>query len=747
MDTNLKDLNSNNWQKGSNSDSPHRYSAPGLASAQPQNDINTSTATSHRIATSPTVSDNVKHPEYFPSSRYLAQADPDYHRAPTGVSRGNGDNLAATDIPNTELFRPTLRAKSRQGASSSQKRDNFISQVQSSGLSKPKTSPVLVDSAGKHTSRKTKANEGEEAKRPYNEGYRDRMRAVENSKLFFRIPLDGADTVSMLQNLYSKISVFEKKQAADLDKLVNSTPESPFDEEVWDNFARQQVQLVERYSDFLYYATLPSEKAVLTKGFIRKYKITTRLWNNGISVFVDVLRSRSPSSNKVLASFVIHCMNILMLCIDPVFDARHIWIESLGDLALVCLMSNVRACANWREMCLYWYQRRALLTPGTGRLYRHMATISDWHVDSLFYICKSLTAVQSMPVPTSDILSMLNNTIVSGNSSKIQTKALITESKSIITLMEMHLHCINCPPPDSELRLDPALAQDIQSCDSIVINHGAAIAFCNITALLKYGDSSCTLFNYFKQTNKKRWTSSSGANKDSTDQLDDGTAKNEEGEIVFPTPGSEEIISLKSAKAIAKYILDSFIYTTDFSVGLQHVIVWTYFLLAAAKAPSHIRDCYIDKDFPFKSIVEYLNNICSIHDNKRYYSSQEVILVHSTPRIGPEPDQPVPEERFQHFLNLTPENERPNMDNFPSLFERPLPEEVHIRGFVWYNLIPNFSYLNKEVSPLDEPYVAHYGAAYLTKIRVKRLRVLGRELTLRTPWIKYDSNSNLFYVS
>lgn len=730
---------------GSDLDSPRNSSVRAVASTGPSNDIHSPNTRSPSKMSAGSPGDlSGRQSKHFPTNKHLAQADPDYNRSSApGVPAGNiGVVGGNNELINTELFKPTLRKKLPQSGTiaspttptvpSPHKSSRSQSNAQRRKLREPrKTSDstsaplaALVESAKKNVSILRKGQSGKETsvpqKRSYNEGYKERIESVENSQLFFRVPLEADAIISLLQTIYSNISSLEASLGPKLEKLKATTSASPFDEDLWNKFAWQQIQLVESYCDFLYHASSPSEKLAITKGLVRKYKIPTRLWNYGISSFVEVLRSRSPASNNVLARFVIHCMNLLMLFVDPIYDTRHIWIESLGDLALVCLMANVRACADWRDMCMYWYQRRSLLTPGTGRLYRHMATICESKIGSLFYICKSLTATQPMAIVPGDILSMLNRATFALGPSSADSEQSAYERTIVLNYVDMHLNCMGIST-SGKFKIYHALGDDILN-GHLIADHGASFAFCNIASLIGYGDESYSLWMFFKQTGKKR-------------QPGSADPANEQWPVQFPK--HDEYKRLQNNRELAFYILKAFLNSPDFSTGLQHVIIWMYFLIAVSQVPASIRDIYIDEAFPFALLSQFINHVNAIMDPENCEKSRR------NPRLGPKRLAHVPEERLQHLMKITPESDRPQLEPIPSLQERPLPEEVHIRGFAWSQTL-QYPQLNKDVTPLDEPYVAYYGEEYLTEVRTKRITALARDLEACSNWLYFDKSTELY---
>lgn len=610
-------------------------------------------------------------------------------------------------------------------------------------------------------------------RRHYNEGYKDRIKSLEKSPLFFRVPLNRDQTIRELQRIYSDITTLEPRCKAILDPA--NKPQL-YDEDQWGEIAQTQIKLVEHYCDFLYYASTAIENGS-TKGLVRKYRIPTRLWNFGISLFIDSLRESRPQFTSVLGRFVINCMNLLMLFVDPIYETRHVWIESLGDLAFVCLISDVKACADWPEMCMYWYQRRLLLTPGTGRVYRHMASICDIKIDKLFYICKSCTSWQPTVLDPNEVLSLLNIEIdtrkyysdydISANNSNSASLNSNRNStldypyrthSSITSLCLLHLQCMGIIKKD-RFYVDRDLKNEIILSHKHTTDHGAAIAFCNIAALLGHGNPENPLFGLFQALYKKKKQKGSSSEIESSESSNANnsnynapTASNEE-EVFVPNWADEKSITgisqLTIPRVLAFEILYAFLESHEWVPTLQHVIIWLYFFIALCENFPDAQEYYFSKFKPHLFAL-YLNHIIDISDDKRYFhdnSGQPYQGRRDSPNEAA-PDSIAPEERLALLVSdLRLQVPNAEIADVPLLMDRALPEEYHIRGFVWSSALERYRYLFSETSIPDEPFVAAPSAHYLNEIRVKRILSLAIDLSKSCSWLVYDRSSQMFLTS
>lgn len=695
---------------GSDLESPQNSSVRAVASMEPSNDLYSSITNSpSKMSAGSPIGSRSRHPKHFPTSRHLAQADPDYKRSTVPNSSATGEHSTQ------ELFMPTLLKKPRQASTRASL--NASRQPNNSSLPNPKRRQKVSENPNLDVKNNELVVRKEETRRArsYNEGYRDRIKSIQSS---VRIVYDTNSIIGFLEEIYSKIMTFEVSLSAKLEKLNASTSASPFDEHVWEGVASQQLQLIELYTDFIYHASLPSDMVATTKRLVRKYNIPVRLWKNGVSTFAEILKSRSPASDAVLVRFSMHCMTLLMQLIAPGYDSRHVWMESLGDLALTCYYLDMRGCADWNTMVMYWYERRWLLTPGTGRIYRQMAVVCDSRLDTLFYLCKCLTSTQPSAVTSDHMKATIYRPHL------VHMRA----NESMKTFVKQHLYFLGSGSPvGTQLKLSiMTLENEIRQCHYPITDHGATVAFCNISALMNYGDDSCSLNMFFKQlAGLKQGAHSGGETKD------------------YPScvPEQSEVLILEPIKSLAYHVLDAFLNVSDYTAGLQHVLVWIYFLIVVSRAPSNLSTAYIDSKFPFESLVNYLNGLLLVKQSEAHYSNDpsrtNSHIMHST-----DPEAHLTRDQSDYLVEGKTQ-EHPSIEPIPSDIERSLPEEVHMRGFLWAQSFQH-PYFTAEVDLLDEPFVAYYGSSHLTPVRVDRVLNLALELDTLVPWLEYDTATRFF---
>lgn len=277
---------------------------------------------------------------------------------------------------------------------------------------------------------------------------------------------------------------------------------------------------------------------------------------------------------------------------------------------------------------------------------------------------------------------------------------------------------------DTPFEFHESFSSVIKPCDSVIVSCGATVAFCNLAGLLNYGDASYSMNAYFRQNNNNPMLNSHESEQKTSDRL-------------VQTPGQGEFHSLAKNKTLAYFMLELFANSNDISASLKHVIIWMYFLIAASHVPAAIRDTYIDETFPFQPLAMFTVNVSSMNSSKRLISPS--LEKHRyCDRVVPQYEL-VPEERLQYYIQQTPESDRPALESIPSLYDRPLPEEVHIRGFAWSQML-QYPQLNMGVPSPDEDIISLYGPIYLTGVRVKRVLALARDLG-ETPWFKWENET------
>lgn len=542
----------------------------------------------------------------------------------------------------------------------------------------------------------------------YNPGLKNRLQNIPEPELFFRRPITGGDqeVVAQMMMLLQKVQDKEMRQNEASKRLKSKQANSITDEE-WARFTTAQFHLIEHYCDILFCASSINGNNLRAHEFIKINKIPTRFWNQGISSFIDIIRNIHPHSTTTLGDFVMTCANYLVPLTDDIYDTKHVWMESLGDLALICLLSKAKG-SEWSGMGKYWYSKRSILTPGTGRVYRHLFTASADNVDRLFYLCKSSSC--SQPIEFSrqehDILS--RHVQVEPRSDQKFDARYFKFISQVYTRTLM------------EIRTD--------FDESIFWYRPAATTFCNISALLAHGQQVCSISRYLNIYIEQK------QNKFDTSYLDLNT--------IIPTSYELELgasarkLAFKFRKVIIRDKENN--KETEHRYSRQTILIWLYFLLAMSKVPRHITEPYFDI-FPFEQFTDYVNDAIR---------QQAIKRIHNTPNgpiafddLGINYDITSVKKHNESGSLASQKLVYESLKNYPDYTTWPFPEEIHMRGFSWYYLLPNFPHFRPREDFLDEPFVAARGEDSLDELRSKRIRSLARRLGEDSTWFTYSSST------
>lgn len=311
------------------------------------------------------------------------------------------------------------------------------------------------------------------------------------------------ELTDQLQSVYYEIGKLEEQCASGCAKLE---AQQTFSEQGWLEAFKAQCRLLDKYHDFLFLA-YHHRGSSATAALPKKYKIPLRLWNKGIFKFLDQLRAFRPNSKELIFQFTIHCFSVLTMLTDPPIESRNMWREALGDVARFSMVVGQSSFMDWRRISQFWYERAMVRSPGVGRLYHHSAVVSAFRIDSLFYFCKSLTCYHPFEPARETIFSLFKSSS-SADCSNAVSSYLALHNELIVN-------------PHSQQFSDPAKlnafltgiemdrtnrgtnGQD-RSSDELV-DRGATIAACNISALLGYGSADGVLASLLARQESNDW--------------------------------------------------------------------------------------------------------------------------------------------------------------------------------------------------------------------------------------------------
>ncbi|KAK0262709.1 hypothetical protein LTR91_023665 [Friedmanniomyces endolithicus] len=194
-----------------------------------------------------------------------------------------------------------------------------------------------------------------------------------------------------IKAIYAGLLVAEAK-CVNLDAAQAKNPSVELDNSQWqESIALHRAYLYEHH-DFLmatqHPPTTPDLKALPTM-----YGMPARLWKYGIHDFLEVLRSRRPSSQDHVSSFIYLAYQMMALFHETAPIFLDTWIECLGDLARyrMSMEEEKEAHAQWGRVAASWYIKASDRHPQIGRLYHHLAILERPSLRMFAWYGKSLT--------------------------------------------------------------------------------------------------------------------------------------------------------------------------------------------------------------------------------------------------------------------------------------------------------------------------------------------------------------------
>lgn len=577
--------------------------------------------------------------------------------------------------------------------------------------------------------------------------------------------------VSEIQTAYYDISKLEVACS----NLIEILEKSPFNDQFVELY-HLQTNLVDRYYDFMFLAHHPSGNS-FTRGLTKKYKIAIRMWNKGIFKFLDLLRTRVPESHSLVNKFIYHCFSLLGMLVDPPYESRHMWLEALGDLARFMMAIASSGYGDWRGAAQYWYIRASNRSPGIGRLFHHCAVVCIYRIDSLFYFCKSLTAVQPFE-PSRDIITSLFASNQDNENDSAAGK-----------FIKMHEILFGSGPMSTVDSLAESIGWTIENSGSQLyeLKHRAAIiAFCDIAALLGYGrntlaklfcDRARAIANSSSSSADAATLSSSSASFNSSDHAFNSPSNNFPANYTtVPIPGLTGHIGAGTPPSLAAVspsftntnittsanssnidnngnvawmapsipimpihssfsLLQAFL-RLDKVAGAPHAVVWLYFLISLNDATCNQHIHTVFPQFPVEDLVYYLNDIMSYVSTNYIGTSGDLKTRIANWRQSM--DEPTSFDYLETLRRQLPADVQETINPIPLARQRPLSEELLMQGFIWSPPMRADLVAEHECSSIDDLCPAFPGLPSVAPVRLVRVVELGLELAQRCQWLYFD---------
>ena len=234
-------------------------------------------------------------------------------------------------------------------------------------------------------------------------------------------PVNQQQLVAEVKGIYKGLVLVESKcievdAAQKMRKEEDPTPE--LNNEQWQALGALHRALLHEHHDFFLASQHPYASPPLTR-LAAKYSMPARMWRHGIHSYLELLRRRLPQSREHMLTYIYTAYNMMCLLYETVPSYKETWIECLGDLGRYRMAiedDNVQDRETWTEVSRQWYKKASDLSPGTGRLYHHLAILArpNW-IQQLLYYSKALCVPNPFDSARESILTLFEPVLESKN--------------------------------------------------------------------------------------------------------------------------------------------------------------------------------------------------------------------------------------------------------------------------------------------------------------------------------------------
>jgi Est1 DNA/RNA binding domain len=247
-----------------------------------------------------------------------------------------------------------------------------------------------------------------------------------------------------VKSIYSGLTIVEarcihldKAQAAAIRSAEKG--ETELIDDHWKALIAIHRKLLREHHDFFLASQHPSAPPALRR-LAANYSMPARMWKHGIHSFLELLRYSLPDSLEYMISFIYFAYQMMSLLYETVPAFEDAWIECLGDLGRYRMAigdEDFRDRETWAGVARFWYSKAADRSPGTGRLYHHLAILARPNaLQQLYLYCRSLTAVQPFQSARDSITTLFDSGIASSDVYPPRTDTLYLKLHRILCLRE-----------------------------------------------------------------------------------------------------------------------------------------------------------------------------------------------------------------------------------------------------------------------------------------------------------------------
>ena len=438
--------------------------------------------------------------------------------------------------------------------------------------------------------------------------------------------------VAEVKGIYKGIVLVEAKcievdSTQEMRKEGDPVPE--LNNEQWQALGALHRALLHEHYDFFLASQHPYASPALTR-LAANYRMPARMWRHGIHTYLELLRHRLPQSREHMLTYIYTAYHMMCLLYETILSYKETWIECLGDLGRyrMAIEDNVQDRETWTEVSRQWYRKASDLSPGTGRLYHHLAILAqpNW-IQQLLYYSKALCVPNPFDSAREPILTLFKSFLDEPGNHPYEAQQQSIDPPLVRS------HACMFMRKDAEKQRAYAeeflglLDYHIARTARLFLQPAYTIGIANCCAMVEYGSKSNVLLRAIDDEPEDEGSGSDEGDGESSEQIQQ--------------PAAEFFQARDLACGTARLILDRF---GDPNVWpFVHVtLVFVYHLTFYQEKWAMTR---IENSFPWTSLVNLLNTLHRPTSDTKYESA-----------------------------------------TFPGLLENagpPLPEDFAMRGLLW----------------------------------------------------------------
>jgi hypothetical protein len=444
-----------------------------------------------------------------------------------------------------------------------------------------------------------------------------------------------------IKGIYAGLTMVETKSISVMRQVMSSENQQAetqpaISQDHWQALIALQRTLLHEHHDFILATQHPVSSPAIRR-LVKKYSMPARMWKHGCSTFLELSRRRLPESTEFMLAFIDLAYPIYSLLLELAPVHADCWVECLGHLARYRMVLQVSPIDRevWRGVAEGWYVLAKDKSPGRGFLSFSLSLLVRSNpLRGLSYLAQSLTCDDAY-TDAQEVWQIF------------ESYSKLTDLVRTRSLMELHSLMFRRRLKESQSSTTQLLWLSNTNLYKVTPEESMHIAIINVAALFDYSKRSpmgyiFALRNHFRSKHfdgKLLLSREVNMEEDLPDELKEPHFAD-----------CEDTERCDFASRLVTTMLGTWLDSVESPNLLPHVHIILAFLSSLATATHVVRERYSN----------------AIIDTSLVFDK-------------------VPWQKLCSLLNtfLSVELRKSDIEPFPDLYERPLPEDYMLRGLIW----------------------------------------------------------------